>query len=564
MKRLTTLLITIFALGMLVILPVYAHGGKDDPQHHKHPTKTPTCTATPHHTATPHPTQTPQHPHPTQTPQHPHPTPHPGIYVDLRGVVQVMEDDFWIIDEIRVAVNDDTVINEQFGPAELGALVDVKALRQEDGSLLAVRIVVKRDGQLMNAIQFEGMIQTMSQSMWIVGGRQVVIDDDTEVDETQGQAQVGAHVMVQAILEADDLLHARRITVLAHHQNHASPVSWVGVLESMEDDVWTVEGRDVVVDARTQLITRNGPLEVGATVHVYALQLENDVLWAQRIETVGAQPPAADVQFSGVIEAQAEDSWVIDGITVFVDENTIIDEREGPAVVGAMVGVRAVRLDDSALYAERIHVKNELPDGFKIEFRGPIEAMSNTKWRVAGFDITVDDATRFVHLERAELGAVAEVNARRMEDGSLLAIEIDIKGVAADQLRQVEWKGPLERFDDTQWQVAGLTALIDDATIIYGEPALDAVVEVHAWVQEDGSFLAYKLIVEPDARISFTGQVEAITPDAWTISGVLFKVDTRTVYDEDNGPLGIGVDVTVKAMKLADGSFLAMRIETRD
>ena len=273
MKRLTTLLITIFALSMLVILPVYAHGGKDDPQHHKHATKTPCATATPHPVQTPqhpHPTQTPQHPHPTQipqhlhptqtpqhphpeqtpqhphpeqtpqhlhptqTPQHPHPTqtpphshththqipqhpqpvPHTGDYVNLRSTIQAQENNSWMIGDVLVTITDTTIINERYGPAEIGALVNVKAFRQEDGSL-----------------------------------------------------------------------YAHRITVMANNQYQTNSISWIGELEAMEDDLWTIGGRDVVVDANTLLITNNGPLEIGSTVQVHALQLEDGTLWARRIET---------------------------------------------------------------------------------------------------------------------------------------------------------------------------------------------------------------------------------------------------------------------------------------
>ncbi len=468
-----------------------------------------------------------------------------------------------MIDAVRVAVDANTVIDEHCAPAEIGALVDVKALRQEDGSLLAIKITVKDSQRMpMNTMQFEGQIQAMNQAMWMIGGRQIVIDDDTTIDESNGRAVVGARVSVRATRELDRKLHARSITVLAQTPQTLAAVSWTGTLEAMNAATWRIAGREVVVDARTRLVRSNGPLMVNATVHVDALQQSDGTLWARRIESRGPQLPAADVQFSGNIESMTDESWMIAGVAVMVDASTIIDEREGPAEVGAMVSVRAMRQEDGSLYAQRIHVQNDLPDGFKIEFRGPIEAMDEAQWRVAGFDVVVDDATRFMHLERAELGAIAQVSARRMDDGSLLAIEINIRGTAADQLRQVEWKGPLERFDDGQWQVAGLTAIIDENTLIYGEPLLNATVEVHAWVQDDGSFLAYKLLVEPDARMSFHGVVEAISSEAWTIGGVRFKVDTRTIFDEDNGPLGVGVTASVKAMRLDDGSFLAMRIET--
>jgi hypothetical protein len=257
--------------------------------------------------------------------------------------------------------------------------------------------------------------------------------------------------------------------------------------------------------------------------------------------------------------------WRIGGFDLKVDEDTVIDEREGPAKVGAYADVKAMRQADGSLYAKRIHIQNDVPDGFKIEFRGPIEAMSADQWRVAGFDVMVDDGTQFENMAHAALGVTAEVKARRMDDGSLLAIKIEVMGNEKEQRHQIQWKGPLEDFDAHSWTVAGRTVQVDDNTRIIGQPVKGAIVEVHARIQKDGSLLATKLEVKrSDARVQFKGYVESISDNAWVISGRTVQVDGRTVLDERHGPLGEGVYVAVKALRQDDGSLLALRIKSED
>ena len=204
-----------------------------------------------------------------------------------------------------------------------------------------------------------------------------------------------------------------------------------------------------------------------------------------------------------------------------------------------------------------------MPDGAKIEFRGPIEAMSTDMWTVAGFDLVVDDGTSFEHLERAALGVSAEVKARRMADGSLLAIKIDVKGDEFEQQREMEWKGRLNRFDANSWTVDGRTVMLDANTMVVGQPIVGAMVEVKARQQFDGSLMASRLEVQRlQERTEFMGVVQSMDMNAWMIGGRTVQVDARTVFDESHGPIGLGVMVEVKARRMADGSWLAIRIKS--
>ena len=114
---------------------------------HPQPTATPTATSTstPTPTSSPTPTFTPA-PSPTPTPT---PTPEPVAF-DFRGVIDQITPSLWTVSGREVIVNDDTEIDEQQGPAVIGALVEVMTMAHGDGSLYASKIVVmEHDDQML-------------------------------------------------------------------------------------------------------------------------------------------------------------------------------------------------------------------------------------------------------------------------------------------------------------------------------------------------------------------------------------------------------------------------------
>ncbi len=96
------------------------------------PTDTPEPTETKTSTGTPRPTRTPR---PTATPQ-PAPTAEP-VEVEFTGSVQAIDAATWNIDGTTIGVNADTEIR---GSINVGQRVKVKALRQGNGQLIALRI----------------------------------------------------------------------------------------------------------------------------------------------------------------------------------------------------------------------------------------------------------------------------------------------------------------------------------------------------------------------------------------------------------------------------------------
>ena len=92
------------------------------------------------------------------------------------------------------------------------------------------------------------------------------------------------------------------------------------------------------------------------------LELE-DEFEDERLDEVGAllgEGREEDVEFRGVIESKGEGSWVVSGISVFVDAQT---ELKGALEVGDLVKVEALTQTDGSLLAIEIYVEGADLDG---------------------------------------------------------------------------------------------------------------------------------------------------------------------------------------------------------
>ncbi|MBI5956313.1 MAG: hypothetical protein HY871_04865 [Chloroflexi bacterium] len=136
------------------------------------------------------------------------------------------------------------------------------------------------------------------------------------------------------------------------------------------------------------------------------------------------------VEFEGVISSIGSSSWVVGGRTVYVDVGTKFEGRK--AEVGAVAEVEALLRADSTLLALSIDVEGpketKTPEaGIKVEFEGVISSMNGSSWVVGGRTVYVDAGTKFEG-RKAEVGAVAEVEALLRADGTLLALSIEVEG----------------------------------------------------------------------------------------------------------------------------------------
>ena len=62
-------------------------------------------------------------------------------------------------------------------------------------------------------IEIEGKITSISGTTWVVDGKTVNLDANTQIDQSRGVAKVGAQVDVKGLLLLDGTIQAKRIRV---------------------------------------------------------------------------------------------------------------------------------------------------------------------------------------------------------------------------------------------------------------------------------------------------------------------------------------------------------------
>jgi len=237
------------------------------------PSPTPTATGT----ATPSAT-------PTEIP--PTPPPPRDVKVRFSGMIETITAEAWTIGGQIVIVDENTVIDEEAAPAAVGAVARVIATRQQDGTLLGVAIIIERAAEIPEQpFEFQGLIESFGSAEWIVGGHSLLITEQTVIE---GTPQKGLLAEVKAMRQSDGSLIAVRIVVRLPTEE----VQFEGVIQSVGDGEWIVEGVTVRLDAETAV---EGTPAVGAVAEVQGLLLPDGAVLARRIvvqsESTGTVTP---------------------------------------------------------------------------------------------------------------------------------------------------------------------------------------------------------------------------------------------------------------------------------
>ncbi len=195
----------------------------------------------------------------------------------------------------------------------------------------------------------EGVIEEIGDDHWTVAGTRFELGGTMLMDEEQARAQVGGWATVDVVKKPDGRLIARSITVLRGPEQPSQPREIEGVIESMEEKVWIIEGCRVLVEPDTVI---EGTPEVGTTVYVKAEEYPDGRLVAKGV-TVEYEPEDV-VQFEGAIRAMEGDRWTVGEQEVIIDDETHVDRE--PAV-GDTAEVDAVVREDGSQVARSIRIK---------------------------------------------------------------------------------------------------------------------------------------------------------------------------------------------------------------
>jgi hypothetical protein len=191
-----------------------------------------------------------------------------------------------------------------------------------------------------------------------------------------------------------------------------------GVLTAMGTDQWTVNGIDVLLTDETEI---KGEFRLGDTVKIEVEMDEGGSPIAFEIDLVH---DTDEFEFFGIVEEITDELWVIGEHSVLI---TPFTEIKGPIVVGDMVKVHASFNAEGELVAREIELpeQDEHQEDDEVEFVGVVETQSEDGWWIDGQFVQISDQTE-IEDDIAE-GDLVKVEALRNDDGSLLALEIELE-----------------------------------------------------------------------------------------------------------------------------------------
>ncbi|MFW6135915.1 MAG: DUF5666 domain-containing protein [Chloroflexota bacterium] len=264
-----------------------------------------------------------------------------------------------------------------------------------------------------------------------------------ELQSLVGENDEALTRMIDAIQQAAPQLGGHRIGYDDDEDGDEKEVEFTGTVEAVNDDgSYVIDGWSVHTDHNTEFDPHKDAIVKGAIVEVEAYRKPGGTLLAIEIELEDDDfdddmdddddYDDEEVEFTGMVEAISDDgSYVIDGWTVYTDHNTEFDPHKDAIVEGAIVEVEAYRHADGILLAIEIELEHDYDadDYDEVEFTGMVEAVyDDGSYLIDGWTVHTDHNTEFdPHKDAIVKGATVEVEAYRQEDGSLLAVEIELE-----------------------------------------------------------------------------------------------------------------------------------------
>lgn len=327
-------------------------------------------------------------------------------------------------------------------------------------------------------------------------------------------------------------------------------------------------------------------LHIGELVQVKARTRSGKTPLALRIKREDRD--GEDIEIRGVISAVGDSTFKVEQLLFRVVASTIILDHENNFVsfsalrTGQVVDVRANLSPDNKYIATRIQIETEVAEF--VEIRGFIEALGDASVTVSGQQFSVDDSTRILdennnvaNFAALRVGMLVEVNGLRRFDGSLRALQIKIEDFLDDE---IEIRGMITAIDGDSLQVSGITFFINALTEIidrngqlidFNQLNAGMIVQVRAdW--QDGRWIASRIHVEDriDAVVEIFGRIDSLRTDSFFMLAQRLVVANTTLFLDENGgtitfaDLHVGDFVQVKAMLLPDSALVALRVKRQD
>ncbi len=303
---------------------------------------------------------------------------------EFTGIIQTLPNTAgfigdWTVGGRIVHVTPATQIDTTEGAVAVGHLVEVEGCRRADGSIDAARIEVEEADELLECLEFDGVIESLPASGlvgdWTVSGRVIHVTSNTLIKVESGAVVVGAFVEIEGCPRADGSIDAGKIEV-EQEQEVPRPFPFAiffGTVQTLPPSPftgdWLVNGRTVHVTSSTR-IDRPFALSVGSFVLVLGGLRTDGTIDAVRIEV--RQPNDFNkktnfFELFGTVQNKPGSGvvgdWLISNVVVHASSATQFNDEHGSRItVGSKVVVVGTQRADLTLDAARIHRIGEFDD----------------------------------------------------------------------------------------------------------------------------------------------------------------------------------------------------------
>ncbi len=233
-------------------------------------------------------------------------------------------------------------------------------------------------------------------------------------------------------------------------------------------------------------------------------------------------------EFTGLVSVIAPDRWIIAGMPVQIDHQTVIDgtfsvgdTARAQVRVDAAGTITASRIESASLndgqptFEATLASTPEATEDNPEELVGVVQTMSPDSWIISGQVIAVTIQTEIK--DGIQLGDTVKVHVFTATDGTLTASEIE--RVDKPQFTQTpgaenndgldnekaEFKGTVEAIQPGMWTISGTQVAVTADTEIKGSFVVGDMVKVEAFVNPDGSLTAREIQGVDENSISGSG-----------------------------------------------------------
>lgn len=472
---------------------------------------------------------------------------------------------------------------------------------------------------------FYGIVKSMPAGgmtgEWMIGDQTVIADAQTQFQQMAGPLAVDGCAKVKLVAQGSNIAYEIESENMSDctgggNDDHDDGNEVYGIVEAMPMSgtvgVWTVSTQQYTVTEQSELKTEYGAFDIGTCVKIHLVLGTTDMVREMETERSykcsGGDDDDSDgitgvgkgeiygelMSFPDPASGSLAGTWIVGTLTFSATERTEFSTKNGDFVVGGIVKVEFVILQDGTFVAREIKTAmarhDDDDDGDDDHGRdrdeghafGEIEQLPDGSligtWIVAGVEYSVTERTEFHNdANNFAVGQRVKVEFKVDENGARIAKEIKITDKGGDQGRDEDkFVGFIDSMPEAGfvglWVINGVEfsgTVQSKFKEDHGSFAVGAYVKVE-YRTIDGVNVIHEMETEvpPGAGDDDTvGKIEsmddnptaaAVSANAtWVVDGKSFVVTPSTRV---SGALSTTDTVWVNSYAAADGSQVATRI----